>query len=297
MADQAAPTKTYRGNCHCKAHVYEINLPEIKSVGACNCSSCTKKGILWNYSKYSDLTWAKGDESSLADYTFGKKGMHYKFCPTCGVTLYCVGYFEPPKPGENKEPVFALNVRAIQDLDVWSLDTMAMDGASFGAPFEPAKFTGKLPEAELEGSSPFYGSCHCGAIKIAMKSPPLDETYDDRVIECNCSICGRYGTTWVYPRKEFVAVEGEENLTYYKMGRGLFDKGFCKTCAVPIENRTAKISEEQRAALPEGGRFWYDRGLLHRSLNAKILDGVDLAKLKKERIDGWKNILPPYENP
>lgn len=79
MAEQAsAPTRTYRGNCHCKAHVYEITIPEIKSLGSCNCSSCTKKGLLWTYGKHKDLVWVKGDEDSLADYTFGKKGVHYK---------------------------------------------------------------------------------------------------------------------------------------------------------------------------------------------------------------------------
>lgn len=76
MAEQA--TRTYRGNCHCKAHVYEITIPEIKSLGSCNCSSCTKKGLLWTYGKHKDLVWVKGDEDSLADYAFGKKGIHYK---------------------------------------------------------------------------------------------------------------------------------------------------------------------------------------------------------------------------
>jgi hypothetical protein len=107
----------------------------------------------------------------------------------------------------------------------------------------------------------------------------------------------KYGANWVYPRNEFVSIEGEENLTFYKMGHGLFLKGFCKICAVPVYNKAVRFSEEERAALPEAGRFWYDRGQVHRSLNAKVIDGVDLTKLKKQRIDGWKNIMPQYENP
>ncbi|KAK6189227.1 hypothetical protein LQW54_013493 [Pestalotiopsis sp. IQ-011] len=298
MAEQAsAPTRTYRGNCHCKAHIYEIAVPEIKSLGSCNCSSCTKKGMLWTYGKHKDLVWVKGDEDSLADYTFGKKGMHYMSCPTCGVTLYCVGYFEAPKPGEEKEPAFALNARAIQDLNIWGLETQTMDGAAFGAPYEPAKFTGTIPEAELEGSQVYTGGCHCGAVRLAVRSRPLDETFDDRVIECNCSICGRYGSVWVYPRKELISMEGGDNLIYYKMGRGMFNKGFCKICATPVENKASQISDEQRAALPEGARVWYDRGQTQRATNSRILDGFDVNRLKKERIDGWNNILPKYENP
>lgn len=299
MADQsaAAPTRTYRGNCHCKANVFEITVPEIKSLGSCNCSSCSKKGMLWIYGTHRDIVWVKGDEGGLTDYTFGKKGMHYKSCETCGVTLYCVGYFEPPKPGENKEPAFALNARTIQDLDIWSLETTSHDGAAYGTPYETAKFTGTIPDTEVEGSKVYTGGCHCGAVRLAVRSRPLDETFDDRVIECNCSICGRYGAIWFYPRKELVSYEGEENMTYYKMGRGMFNKGFCKHCATPIENRGSKLSDEQRDALPEGAREWYDRGQLHRALNSKMLDDVDPSKLNKQRIDGWNNILPKYENP
>lgn len=40
-----------------------------------------------------------------------------------------------------------------------------------------------------------HGSCHCGAVTIALKSKPL-ETLDiskdeERIIDCNCSICVR----------------------------------------------------------------------------------------------------------
>ncbi|ETS82747.1 hypothetical protein PFICI_04623 [Pestalotiopsis fici W106-1] len=304
MAEQSTtdPTRTYRGNCHCKANVFEVTVPEIQALASCNCSSCTKKGMLWIYPKYADIVWVKGDEGSLTDYTFGKKGLHYKSCPTCGVTLYGVGYFEPPKPGENKEPICGLNARTIQDLDIWSLELKSMNGGAYGAPYEPAKFTGTIPEAEVEGSRVYTGGCHCGAVRLAVRSRPLDETYDDRVIECNCSICGRltfpkYGSIWIYPRKELVSYEGEENLTYYKMGRGMFNKGFCKHCATPVENRVSKLSDEQREALPEGAREWYDRGHTQRATNSRMLDDINFSQLKKQRIDGWNNILPKYENP
>lgn len=92
-------------------------------------------------------------------------------------------------------------------------------------------------------------------------------------------------------------MEGSDNLIYYKMGRGMFNKGFCKICATPVENKASQLSEEQRAALPEGARVWYDRGQTQRATNSRILDGFDVSRLKKERIDGWNNILPKYENP
>ena len=36
------------------------------------------------------------------------------------------------------------------------------------------------------------GSCHCGAVKIAVAEAPATVT------SCNCSICRRLGTLWAY---------------------------------------------------------------------------------------------------
>jgi hypothetical protein len=76
-----ADAKTYRGNCHCKAYVFEAQMPEIKEAGSCNCSVCFKKSVLWGrIAKPGDLTWVKGSESTLADYTFGRAAFHHKVC-------------------------------------------------------------------------------------------------------------------------------------------------------------------------------------------------------------------------
>jgi hypothetical protein len=69
MAD--ANLKTYRGNCHCASFVYEVDVPEIKSVGECNCSICTKKGVLWVYAAPEALRVVKGSEDALTSYNFG----------------------------------------------------------------------------------------------------------------------------------------------------------------------------------------------------------------------------------
>ena len=73
MADEAsqAPRKTYRGNCHCGAYVYEVELPEITSVAACNCSICSKKGYLFVFVGDDDkFSVVKGD-GALKGYGFG----------------------------------------------------------------------------------------------------------------------------------------------------------------------------------------------------------------------------------
>lgn len=74
-----SPLKTYRGNCHCGAFVYEVELPEIKAVSTCNCSICSKKGYLWV--KPSEIKVVKGSEDALTAYTFASNTFYHKVSP------------------------------------------------------------------------------------------------------------------------------------------------------------------------------------------------------------------------
>lgn len=47
------------------------------------------------------------------------------------------------------------------------------------------------------------GSCHCGAVRIALADTPVE------VAECNCSLCRRMGTLWHYGPRGSVTVEGD----------------------------------------------------------------------------------------
>lgn len=80
MADAPPPTKTYRGNCHCTAFVYEITVPEIKQVSNCNCSVCTRKGYLWTIiaDPAASFKVVKGDEDALSVYEFATKSLLHK---------------------------------------------------------------------------------------------------------------------------------------------------------------------------------------------------------------------------
>jgi hypothetical protein len=63
--------RTYRGNCHCGAFVYEAQLPEIKSALECNCSICHKKGYLWVITEPAKFDIVKGTSDTLSRYTVG----------------------------------------------------------------------------------------------------------------------------------------------------------------------------------------------------------------------------------
>ena len=41
-------------------------------------------------------------------------------------------------------------------------------------------------------SAAVTASCHCGAVSMVLASAPTE------VVECNCSLCRRYGVLWTY---------------------------------------------------------------------------------------------------
>lgn len=64
---------TFQGSCHCKAVTFTVHLPKgLADNGTCNCSHCSKRGIIWQFAEPGDLTLEKGQEK-LRGYQFGAK--------------------------------------------------------------------------------------------------------------------------------------------------------------------------------------------------------------------------------
>ncbi len=70
------PVKTYRGNCHCGAFVFEVEAPEIAKGSDCNCSICTKRAYLWLVPE-KPIVVVK-DEGKLVGYRFASKNMDHQ---------------------------------------------------------------------------------------------------------------------------------------------------------------------------------------------------------------------------
>ncbi|KAI9147794.1 glutathione-dependent formaldehyde-activating enzyme [Paramyrothecium foliicola] len=282
MAESEAPTtprQTRSGSCHCGAFAYEFEAPEIKSVTDCNCSICTKKGYLWAFVGENDkLTIVKGDDGALKDYTFGQsQAMVHKFCPTCGTAVMAT--IGPSK---------AINVHSIQDIDSWSLEKNFYDGAAIGSPYEPPAHKGPLPETR-EGEKVYTGSCHCGALTVAVASKPLDETYPERVSQCNCSLCERNAAVWIYSTQEQVVLSGDkDNIGEYSFNFKLGYKTFCKICGVTVSNNMRKLSDEELAAIPEKLKGFVEGAWKMHPVNIRVLHGVDLKKLNIGKTEGRK---------
>ncbi|KAK4247949.1 hypothetical protein C7999DRAFT_31628 [Corynascus novoguineensis] len=290
MADAEKPTKMYRGSCHCGAYVYEIEAPEIMSASDCNCSICSKRGYLWLVPQ-KPLTVVR-DEGKLVPYLFASKKLVHKFCGNCGTTVLATSDMFPQGLG--------LNVRTIQGLDLWNLETKTFNGADYDPKYVAPEFTGEEPKpAGLENGKTYYGSCHCGAVTTAVKlnGSLEDGTYKGILLECNCSFCRQGGYIWAYPTNKQLAIEGRDNVFYYTFARNIWRKLFCKTCGEHIAcEANPSLTEDEIAALPEKEQKFLAAHRDTQPLNLRISNGLDLRLLKPRRVEGWKTD-PQYVYP
>jgi hypothetical protein len=95
-------------------------------------------------------------------------------------------------------------------------------------------------------------TCHCGAVAISIPRPP------DKVTNCNCSICRRYGTLWGYFEQSEVLVEAAPGATQeYSWGDKSLAFVRCATCGCvthwrPLASRKSlRMGVNIRAFEPE----------------------------------------------
>ncbi|KAK2590742.1 hypothetical protein QQS21_011574 [Conoideocrella luteorostrata] len=296
MATNQSERRTYRGNCHCKAFVYEAQLPEIKSVKECNCSICHKKGYLWVFAQsVDDFKIVRGDENTLKSYTFNTMKLVHKFCPTCATPVMAVAVEGPVIK------TMALNVHALQNVNTWELQKDTFDGAAKLEPqYVVPEHKGPEPTAEVQGGKVYKGGCHCGAVTVAVISKPLDETFESDIVECDCSICEKNGYIWTYPSKDQVVLHAEDasNIGRYAFSMFVLNKTFCKICGVNLTNEyKTDRTKEQEANMSEGAKKWAERGAAMHPVNLRVLPEVDVNKLKRYHNKGSTGIPPMYENP
>ena len=112
----------YKGSCHCRRVAFEVE-GEIKQAMACNCSICQRKGsLLWFVppEKFRLLTPA----SAVSTYTFNERSIKHRFCPDCGIHPFGEG------TDLKGNPVIAVNIRCIEDIDLEAVPVQHYDGRS-----------------------------------------------------------------------------------------------------------------------------------------------------------------------
>ena len=115
--------KTMEGGCHCGRVRFRVTA-DLESVTECNCSMCTKKGILHLIvpPERFDLTSGKDD---LTTYEFNTRTAKHTFCKACGIHPFYVPRSDPDK--------IDVNARCLDGVDIAALKPKSFDGRHWEA--------------------------------------------------------------------------------------------------------------------------------------------------------------------
>jgi len=81
------------GGCHCGRVRFRVRV-DLDLLSQCNCSVCSKKGILHLTAAPGDFELLKG-KHALTVYTFGTGVAQHSFCSHCGMHAFYVPRSEP----------------------------------------------------------------------------------------------------------------------------------------------------------------------------------------------------------
>ncbi|VTU19563.1 GFA family protein [Variovorax sp. PBL-E5] len=98
----------YTGSCHCGAIRFEIDTV-IDRITECNCSVCTKKGILHHRVAPESFHLVSG-ETALGTYQFGSEVARHHFCTVRGIHTFTRPRAVPA--------LYTVNVRCLDDYDL-----------------------------------------------------------------------------------------------------------------------------------------------------------------------------------
>jgi hypothetical protein len=172
-----------------------------------------------------------------------------------------------------------------------------MEGA-YHLPYEPPVYEGPELSARIINAKIYTEACHCGAVKLMLKTKGLMGEGSEEIKECSCDICLRVcisslgiaelmadyfmqrGTILIQPFSDQVRIEGEENLTSYIFGRGSQSYEFCKICGVDVYTRRLDVKEEERGksvGKAESLEAWRRKC----QVNLRCFEGMEWKEVKK----------------
>ena len=101
--------QTYEGGCHCGRVRFRIRVDLTENpIGECNCSICTKKGILHLPVTAERMEILSGADA-LTTYTFNTGVAKHMFCRHCGIHAF----YNPRTDPEN----YSVNARCLDNYD------------------------------------------------------------------------------------------------------------------------------------------------------------------------------------
>lgn len=114
--------QTFRGGCHCGSVRFEVET-DLAGLIACNCSICSRVGSILAFVPVEQFKQLSGADAQT-NYQFNTKNIHHLFCSTCGVRSFGHGV------GPDGKPMYAINVRSLEGVDVDALQVTKVDGKS-----------------------------------------------------------------------------------------------------------------------------------------------------------------------
>lgn len=104
--------ETMSGGCHCGRVRFRVTA-DLASVTECNCSICTKKGILHLVVPLDRFTLLQG-EDALATYQFGTHVAKHTFCRSCGIHAFYTPRSDPDKVSVNARCLDGVDAAALR---------------------------------------------------------------------------------------------------------------------------------------------------------------------------------------
>jgi hypothetical protein len=102
-------THVFEGGCHCGAVRFRVTIDEGQEIVDCNCSVCTKKGIVHLIVPEARFELLRGQET-LTVYTFNTGVAKHMFCKVCGMHPF----YRPRSHPDSWD----VNVRCLDDVSV-----------------------------------------------------------------------------------------------------------------------------------------------------------------------------------
>lgn len=115
---QPTQMQTYSGACHCGRVRFRVTA-DITTATICNCSVCTKKGIVHFIVDPPQFDLISG-EADLESYRFNTGVAEHKFCRHCGMHPFYTPRSDPEK--------IDINLRCVDGLDLQRLELRQFEG-------------------------------------------------------------------------------------------------------------------------------------------------------------------------
>jgi len=112
----------HKGSCHCGAVSFEVKAPADLQVTDCNCSICSKSGMLHLIVNKDDFRLLSGKDN-LKTYTFDTGEAKHLYCKTCGIKSFYIPRSHPDG--------YSVNVRCLDDSTIKSVNITPFDGKNW----------------------------------------------------------------------------------------------------------------------------------------------------------------------